>query len=114
MVTTRIEVEELLQAWVKGEKTPLQVWQWAELAKQAGKAADELVRDVVDTLAVLPFDMITTDDVPVILDALSNPIEETDLSVNLLWNHLDGIATDMRRFDLRKDEFYGQFSDGMD
>ena len=50
----------------------------------------------MDTLAYLPFDMITTEDAAVMLDALANPVEETDLSINLLWNHIDGIATDAR------------------
>jgi hypothetical protein len=47
------------------------------------------------------------------LDALANPVSETDLSVNLLWNHLDGINPDGRRSELQDHPFYGQFCDGM-
>lgn len=112
-VISREEVEQTLTAWRAGETDELAVWQWAEAAKAAGGMQDELVRDLVDTLAVLPFDMITVEDAEVMLDALGNPPEETDLSVNLLWNHLDGINQDGRRYELRDHPFYGQFCDGM-
>ena len=111
---SREEVEQVLRAWRAGEKEPLEVWRWAEEAKQRGSAADDLVRDLVDCLAVLPFDMIIEEDAEVMLDALANPLDETDLSVNLLWNHLDGIPTDGRRYELSDHPFYGQFCDGMD
>ena len=109
---TRDDLGKLLAAWHSGEIDELAVWQWAEAAR-AESRADELVRDLVDTLAALPFDMIIKDDIPVMQDALANPVEEADLSVNLLWNHLDGIAADQRRYDLRDHPFYGQFCDGM-
>jgi len=112
-VITREEVTTLLTQWHGGAKTELEIWQWAEQAKESGGAADVLVRDLVDNLATLPFDMITTEDVPVMLDALRNPISEADLSVNLLWNHLDGIDTNGRREALREHPFYGEFCDGM-
>ena len=115
---SRQELNALLNDWVAGDKDELTVWRWAEEAKAAVGAEDslkdELVRDLVDTLAMLPFDFITTDDVEVMLDALANPKEETDLSVNLLWNHLDGINADQRRYALKDHPFYGQFCDGMD
>lgn len=110
---SREEVEQLLKSWRAGETDELAVWQWGEAAKEAGAMADELVRDLVDTLAALPFDMITVDDIEVMMDALGNPPNETDLSVNLLWNHLDGINADGRRYDLRDHPFYGQFADGL-
>ncbi len=109
----REQVQQVLNAWVTGEQDELAVWQWAETAKSDGEYADELVRDIVDSLATLPFDLIVADDAAVFLDALANPAAETDLSVNLLWNHLDGINTDARRFELADHPFYGQFCDGM-
>ena len=110
---SREEVAQVLRAWQQGSRTPLDVWQWAQDAKQH-TPADALVRDLVDCLVTLPFDLLIADDAAVMLDALANPVEETDLSINLLWNHLDGIATDARRGELRDDAFYGQFCDGMD
>ena len=112
-VIAREQVKQVLEDWVAGTMDELQVWQWGEQAKEAGGSADALVRDLVDTLAVLPFDMITSEDALVMLDALANPLGETDLSVNLLWNHLDGISPDGRREALKEHVFYGQFCDGM-
>ena len=111
---SREEVTQLLQSWLEGASEPLQVWNWAQDAKDEAVMADDLVRDLVDCLASLPFDMITVEDVPVMLDALANPQSETDLSINLLWNHLDGVHADVRREALRDDAFYGQFCDGME
>ena len=111
---SREEVVALLRAWANGEKDELAVWQWAEAAKSGNAMQDDLVRDLVDTLVNLPFDMITTDDIEVMLDALANPPDETDLSINLLWNYIDGINTDGRRYALKDHPFYGQFCDGMD
>lgn len=104
----------MLREWQQGKKDALNVWEWAQAAKQGGALADDLVRDLVDCLVALPFDMIIASDAQVMLDALANPLEETDLSINLLWNHLDGINADARRGALRDDPFYGQFCDGMD
>jgi hypothetical protein len=111
-VTTRDDLRTVLAAWQSGEKDELTVWQWAEAA-QAEQPEDKLVRDLVDVLAGLPFDLILKDDIPVMQDALANPPTETDLSINLLWNHLDGIYTDQRRQELSDHPFYGQFCDGM-
>ena len=113
-VISREEVTQLLQSWLEGASEPLQVWNWAQDAKDEAVMADDLVRDLVDCLASLPFDMITVEDVPVMLDALANPQSETDLSINLLWNHLDGVHADVRREALRDDAFCGQFCDGME
>lgn len=111
-MTTRDDVRQILSAWKSGNKDELAVWQWAEAAREVA-SADALVRDLVDNLAMLPFDMITKADIEVMQDALANPLSETDLSINLLWNHLDGIYVDQRRHDLRDHPFYGQFCDGM-
>ena len=111
-MTTRDDLRTVLAAWQSDEKDELTVWQWAEAA-QAEKAEDKLVQDLVDVLAGLPFDLILKEDIPVMQDALANPPDETDLSINLLWNHLDGIYTDQRRQELSDHPFYGQFCDGM-
>ena len=110
----RGELDEVLRAWCAGERDERAVWAWAQAQKtamqEAGeRPADELVRDIIDVLDALPFDVITTEDAAVMIDAMSNPPEETDLSLNLLWNHLDAQDADARRRELRDHPFYGEF-----
>ncbi len=109
VLTQRAELSSVLQAWLAGESTPEAVWHWA-VAQQADKDhEDELVRDCVDTLSSLPYDLIVPEDAQIMLYGLGNPPEEADLAVNLLWNHLDGLDTQARRDALRDDPFYGPY-----
>ena len=114
MLTSREQTIDVLRQWIDGSMNEESVWQWALAAQQAGDPQDALVRDIIDNLAALPFDFILVEDAQVMLDALGNPPQETDLSINLLWNHLDMVPTDGRRFELRDHPFYGQFVDGVD
>ncbi len=116
---TRAEVRAVLSAWVAGERDELSVWHWLE-AQFAGDDAeaprrptceDELVVDILDILAGMPHDLIVTEDAQVMLDALSNPTNEIDLSQNLLWNHIDLVDAHDRRQALREHAFYGPFID---
>ncbi len=110
-MATREELTDLLQKWRDGSVEELEVWQWGQTAREAGAHEDELVADIVDNLAALPYDMIVREDVDVMLDALANPSDETDLSINLLWNHIDGLDVDGRRQALSDHPFYGEFRD---
>ena len=107
-----------LKAWQSGELGELAIWEWActskEEAKEEAESAgggDELVRDIIDLLAALPYEMVIVDDLPVFLDALANPLDETDLSINLLWNHMDAVSVEVRRMQFADHPFYGQFRD---
>ena len=99
--------------WQSGARDELSIWEWAseavEARKTSGTNADELVRDILDLLAALPYEMVVAQDLPVILDALANPLDETDLSINLLWNHMDAVDVDTRRLQHSDHPFYGQF-----
>lgn len=110
-MATRSELVELLSGWCGGSLDELHVWQWSQEARETGDHEDELVNDIVANLAALPYDMILTEDAEVMLDALRNPPDETDLSINLLWNHIDAIDVDSRRARMREHAFYGAFSD---
>jgi len=114
VLTTRDEARKVLIDWTDGVLAEQEVWQWAQRVQEESRPADDLVRDIIDNLAVLPFDFITVEDAQVMLDALANPLEETDLSVNLLWNYLDMVNSDSRRYKLADHPFYGQFVDGAD
>ena len=106
---SRKETKLILDQWNAGAIGAEAVWQWAEKNKAAGESEDALVRDIIDVLASLPFDLITEEDAEVMAYGLSNPAEEADLAQNLLWNHLDGVDTESRRTALAEDPFYGPF-----
>ncbi|MEM9624147.1 MAG: hypothetical protein AAF993_21085 [Pseudomonadota bacterium] len=112
---TRAQIQHILQQWQAGAMDELAVWQWGEQARQdyreQGGGDDELTRDILDLLAALPYEMLVVEDATVLLDALANPRDETDLSVNLLWNHMDSVEVDTRREVYAQHPFYGQFND---
>jgi len=117
-VITRADAVETLGAWVAGTLDEHRVWEWiqARVGDPQDESSlpptfeDDLVRDILDILAGMPHDLVTSEDAQVMLDALSNPPNETDLSQNLLWNHIDSIDTDGRRAALREHPFYGPFA----
>lgn len=107
----RSELNTVLTQWLHNEMDELQVWQWAgEQLEQGFAPADELVKDIVELLAALPYEMVLREDLAVFLDALANPAAETDLSINLLWNHMDTVNVDSRRLQHADHPFYGQFA----
>ena len=107
----REELIQTLQSWVAADIGELAVWEWGEQAKSDGAFECELVSDLVGLMAALPYEMLVVEDVEVFLDALANPLHETDLSINLLWNHMDMVDVDTRREQYREHAFYGQFYD---
>jgi len=117
-LASREQIQQVLGQWQAGTMDELAVWQWAEQARQELRQAietqpaarDELARDLLDILAALPYEMLVVEDIVVLLDALANPIAETDLSINMLWNHMDAIDVDTRRDEYIDHPFYGQFS----
>lgn len=111
MVIARADLRRVLGDWVAGRSDAVTVWEWAQKAKQAGEPEDLLVRDIVDVLEGLPHDLVLEEDALVMLDALDNPSDEVDLGANLLWNYMDGIDQDARRYALSQHEFYGPFCD---
>ena len=110
---SREETKAVLDEWLAGTRDPQSVWQWAEAKKEEGGPEDDLVRDIIDVLSSLPFDLVVEEDAEIMAYTLSNPPEEADLGQNLLWNHLDELDTESRRTRLADDPFYGPFTGGI-
>ena len=110
---SREETKAVLDEWLAGTREPKAVWQWAEAKKAEGGAEDDLVRDIIDVLSSLPYDLVVEEDAEIMSSTLSNPAEEADLGQNLLWNHLDELDTESRRTRLADDPFYGPFTGGI-
>lgn len=106
---TRDVLSNMLIAWREQRIDESAVWQWALQVREDASVADELVRDIVDALTTLPYDLIVVRDVDVFLDALANPLDELDLSINLLWNHLDSIPDQGRESEYAQHPFYAPF-----
>ena len=108
-MTERSAVIARLQDWQAGTLDPKAVWEWALQVKEANDPADEVVRDVVDVLAELPQDLVLVEDAQVLIEALENPLDETVLSQNLVWNYFDIVDQAGRKTALADDPFYGPF-----
>jgi hypothetical protein len=117
-MTSRSETKAVIEQWLAGELNPEAVWKWAltekEKTNEVGAIKDRLVRDVLDVLAGLPYELIIEEDAEVMDYCLGNPVDEADLGQNLLWNHLDNVDTDGRRHSLSDDPFYGPFTGGIE
>ncbi len=98
-----------ITAWQEGGLASEQLWHWALQTRESQVSADEVVINVMDMLCALPQDLWIPEDAEVFLDALGNTTQDTDLSVNLLWNYPDIVDTRSRRRDLADDPFYGAY-----
>ena len=86
-----------------------EIWQWAKDVHEESEAADRVVADIIKILTALPHDVVIQEDCEVFLDALANPLEDADLSLNLLWNYFDMLDEGTRKRALLDDPFYGPY-----
>jgi hypothetical protein len=105
----RDEVITKLQAWHQQTLESQEVWQWA-LQTAADRATDdEVIKAVMEMLCGIPQDLWIEEDAQVMIDALSNPADQSDLSVNLLWNYPDIVDLAGRRRALHDHPLYGPY-----
>ena len=105
----RDEVITKLQSWHQQTLESEEMWQWALQAAAKRTASDEVIKAVVEMLCGIPQDLWIEEDSLVMIDALSNPLEQSDLSVNLLWNYPDIIDLAGRRRVLQDHPLYGPY-----
>ena len=103
-LTRPVLIEQLL-AWQAQQLASEAVWLWALEQRAESKPSDAAVRDVLDMLCAIPEDLLLPEDAEVMLDALNNPLDQADLSSNLLWNYADMIDHVGRRQALVEDPF---------
>ena len=73
------------------------IWQWALAAAQQRRTEDAVIAAVMEMLCALPQDLWIEEDAQVMIDALHNPADQSDLSMNLLWNYPDIVDQRSRR-----------------
>ena len=64
---------------------------------------------VMEMLCAIPQDLWIEEDAQVMIDALSNPIDQSDLSINLLWNYPDIVDLAGRRRARHDHPLYGPY-----
>ena len=107
-LTRAVLIEQLL-AWQAEQLASEAMWLWALEQRAECKPSDTAVRDALDMLCAIPEDLLLPEDAEVMLDALHNPLDQADLSSNLLWNYADMIDQNGRRQALIDDPFYGPY-----
>lgn len=111
-ILDRATLRNQLVQWQEQTLSDEQIWNLALRCKAQTQPEDQVVRDLIDILCALPEDLVTRDDLPVFFDALDNPPEEEEMSVNLLWNYADLIDIVARRQALANDPLYGPYCNG--
>ena len=108
-ILERDEIVSKLRAWQQQSLDSESVWQWALQVTAERSTNDEVIRAVMEMLCAIPQDLWVEEDAEVMIDALSNPKDQTDLSVNLLWNYPDIVDLRNRRRKLEDHPMYGPY-----
>lgn len=105
----RDEIVTKLKAWQQQALDSEGIWQWALQVAETRFSNDDVIKAVMEMLCALPQDLWIEEDAEVMIDALQNPMEQSDLSVNLLWNYPDIVDLRRRRRALEDHPLYGPY-----
>lgn len=108
-ILERDEVVSKLQAWQNQAVDSEHIWQWSLQVVETRSTGDDVVKAVMEMLCALPQDLWIEEDAEVMIDALQNPMEQSDLSMNLLWNYPDIVDLRRRRRALEDHPLYGPY-----
>ena len=108
-ILERDEVVSKLQAWQNQAVDSEEIWQWSLQAAETRSTSDDVIKAVMEMLCALPQDLWIEEDAEVMIDALQNPLDQSDLSVNLLWNYPDIVDLRRRRRALEDHPLYGPY-----
>ena len=108
-ILERDEVVSKLQAWQNQAVDSEEIWQWSLQAAETRSTSDDVIKAVMEMLCALPQDLWIEEDAEVMIDALQNPLDQSDLSVNLLWNYPDIVDLRRRRRALEDHPWYGPY-----
>ena len=105
----RDEIVTKLKAWQQQALDSEGIWQWALQVAETRSSNDDVIKAVMEMLCALPQDLWIEEDAEVMIDALQNPMEQSDLSVNLLWNYPDIVDLRRRRRAPEDHPLYGPY-----
>ena len=109
VILQRDEIISKLRAWHQQALDSEEIWQWALQATSECVTDDEVIKTVMEMLCAIPQDLWIEEDAQVMIDALSNPVDQSDLSINLLWNYPDIVDLAGRRCTLHDHPLYGPY-----
>ena len=109
VILQRDEIISKLQAWHQQALDSEEIWRWALQATAECVTEDVVIRAVMEMLCAIPQDLWVEEDAQVMIDALSNPVAQSDLSINLLWNYPDIVDLAGRRRTLHDHPLYGPY-----
>ena len=109
VILQRDEIIYKLRAWHQQALESEEIWRWALQATSESATDDEVIKAVMEMLCAIPQDLWIEEDAQVMIDALSNPVDQSDLSINLLWNYPDIVDLADRRRTLHHHPLYGPY-----
>ena len=109
VILQRDEIISKLRAWHQQALDSEEIWRWALQATSECVTDDEVIKAVMEMLCAIPQDLWIEEDAQVMIDALSNPVDQSDLSINLLWNYPDIVDLASRRRTLHDHPLYGPY-----
>ncbi len=110
----RSELLEILNSWRDGKLTSGQVHDWANdrFAVSAWEVEDEVVNEVLGRLDTLDMNLTTTEDVPVLIQALSFSSQSLNEAIRCLDEHDSKINLEERKKKYSSDPLYAPFCKG--
>jgi hypothetical protein len=104
----RDEVSQVLKKWQDGELSAKDVHHWAvdRYAMPSYEAEDEVVNEVLSELDMLDIYLITVQDIPALLEAVSLPADRIDEVSNVIHRQWQSISLDERQRIWRYDPLY--------
>jgi hypothetical protein len=110
-VVSRSDLRRLLDEWSRGRQTAAQVHDWAEarFAVNAWSCEDDIANEVLAELDTLDMNLLTTEDIPVLLAMLNLPRGQASLAHDQLRAHFAEISLDARKKELSVDPVYAPF-----
>jgi hypothetical protein len=110
-VVMRDALRQILLSWQAGHMTPHAVHEWASDRYPARSGPDDdLVTEILARLDMLDMNLITTDDIPVLMQALDLPLAQMAEAIHLLERHDATVDMAARKRALANDPFYGRYS----
>jgi hypothetical protein len=108
-ITTRQEVRKLLQRWQTGDIDHKFVYDWANerYANTHWDTEDEMVDQVLAELFTLDVNLITSEDIPHLLNLLTIPQGQIGTATALNRDYARSIDLKSRRIMLANDPLYG-------